>query len=224
MEHAEPAPLALQLAARVEKIEPPTITAICAAAIVATIELLDDDRSRPGGEWFAAVDAWNGARIRKIMRRGRGAAWERAQEPDGVTVERDGAAVRAFVPGPLDQAPGPLAKLQIQSTPLDEPDRVEALPEFEAAAGSTLVVVLTPDVDMSWGKRAAQCAHAGQWAWMRSDAAVVAAWDEAQRPVSVIHATPELWAQLVDEAPITIHDGGFTEIPAGTLTALALWA
>ena len=44
-----------------------------------------------------AVAAWNGDRIRKIVRRGRASAWERAQLPDGVTVERDGAEVGAFV-------------------------------------------------------------------------------------------------------------------------------
>ncbi len=179
---------------------------------------MEDERSQEGGAWFDAVSAWNGARIRKIVRRGRASAWERAQEPDGVTVARDGAEVRAFVPGPLDQAPKALAKLQIQSTELDEVVRTDRLPDT-----SGLVVAVTPSVQMSWGKQAAQCAHAGQWAWMKSDPDDVDRWDNAGRPITIVHPTASLWAELVESAPIQIHDGGFTEIPAGTKTALALW-
>ncbi len=209
-------PLALQLAARVEKVDPPTVNAICEAAVLATIALLDDPRSAAGGEWHEAVEAWNGARIRKIVRRGRGAPWQRAQEPAGITIHRDGAEVRAFVPGPLDEAPAALAKLQIQSSPLPEPPSVEELPGFDG-----LTIVLTPAVEMSWGKRAAQSAHAGQWAWMRGDRSEVAAWDAADRPLRVVQAGPTLWDRCSARAPVRIHDGGFTEIPAGTLTAVA---
>ncbi len=220
---AETSPLALQLAARVEKIDPPNVTAICEAAVLATIGLLEDQRSQPGGPWFDAVEDWNGARIRKIVRRGRGAAWARAQEPDGVTVAHDGAEVRAFVPGPLDQAPTALAKLQIRSTPLDEPERRSELPELIGATGTNLVILITPKIEMSWGKRAAQSAHAGQWAWMRSDPAVIAAWDRAARPIAVVQPDDTLWEELAGDAPVSIRDGGFTEVPAGTHTAAAMW-
>jgi peptidyl-tRNA hydrolase len=217
--HVTPSPWALQLAARVEKIDPPATVDICAAAVLATVALLDDERSRPGGEWHEAVAAWNGERIRKIVRRGRASAWQRAQGPDGVTVQHGGAEVRAFVPSPMDEAPEALAKLQIQSSPLDEIELCRTLPD---ATG--LFIAVTPLVEMSWGKQAAQCAHAGQWAWMRSTTDVVAAWDAAGRPITVVHPTKTLWAQLVEHAPVQIHDGGFTEIPAGTKTALAWWA
>ncbi len=218
-ESTDNSPWALQLAARIEKVDPPTTAAVCAAAALATVELLDDPRSQPDGEWHEPVVSWNGARIRKIVRRGRASAWQRAQVPDGVTVERDGAEVRAFVPSPMDQAPEALAKLQIQSSPLDEIERVDTVPDVGG-----LLIAVTPHVEMSWGKQAAQCAHAGQWAWMRSATAVVAEWNAAGRPISVVHPTKALWAQLVEDAPVQIHDGGFTEIPAGTKTALAWWA
>ena len=42
-------PLALQLAARVEKLDPPLVDDIYAAAALAVIELLDDERSGPEG-------------------------------------------------------------------------------------------------------------------------------------------------------------------------------
>lgn len=219
MTSAESSPLALQLAARVEKNDPPSVTAICAAAALATITLLDDERSQPDGVWFDAVAAWNGARIRKIVRRGRGSAWERAQEPDGVTVERDGAEVRAFVPGPMNEAPQPLAKLQIQSSEL------EPVPQVEVAPGEpALVIAITPEVTMTWGKQAAQCAHAAQRAWMQTDQVVVDAWDAAGRPITVLHPTPTLWADLHSLASVRIHDGGHTEIPAGTNTTVAYWS
>jgi peptidyl-tRNA hydrolase len=212
-------PRALQLAARVEKVDPPSTAAICAAAVLATIGVLEDERSEVGGEWHAAVTAWNGDRIRKIVRRGRASAWGRAQVPDGVTVERDGAEVRAYVPGPLDEAPEALAKLQIRSTPLDEVERVAVLPP-----STGLMIAVTPLVEMSWGKQAAQCAHAGQWAWMRSDPDVVARWDAAARPITIVHPDRTLWAEVADAAPVQIRDGGYTEIPAGTRTAVAWWS
>ncbi|MGI9608841.1 MAG: hypothetical protein ACR2NL_00965 [Acidimicrobiia bacterium] len=212
-------PLALQLAVRIEKIDPPAIPAICAAAAFATVELLASERSQPGGDWHDAVAAWNGSRIRKIVRRGRATAWKKAQEPDGVTVERDGAEVRAYVPGPLDQTPKTLAKLQIQSTDLRGVERVDSLPE---CAG--LVIAVTPFFEMSWGKQAAQCAHAGQWAWMRADSEVATTWDAAGRPIEVVHPTADLWAELHCRSTVQIHDGGFTEIPAGTNTTIALWS
>lgn len=212
-------PWALQLAARVEKTDPPLTVDICAAAVLATVALLDDERSAPGGEWHDAVAAWNGVRIRKIVRRGRASAWQRAQAPDGVTVEHNGAEVRAFVPSRMDEAPEALAKLQIQSSPLDDIEPVAVVP---AAHG--LMIAVTPLVEMSWGKQAAQCAHAGQWAWMRADTSTVERWNCAGRPVTVVHPDEALWATLADSAPVQIHDGGFTEIPAGTRTAVAWWA
>lgn len=214
----EAAPLALQLAVRVERGSPPAVADICRAGALATIRLLADRRSAPGGAWSEAVAAWNGARIRKLVRRGRGAAWERALAVPGVTVSLDGVEVRAFVPGPMDCVPEPVAKLQIQSTDLDEPDRVD---HVDRVGGLTIAV--TPDVAMSWGKQAAQCAHAGQRAWMSLEPQDMAAWHRAGAPVRVVHPTPALWARLVRGAETVIRDGGYTEIPAGTTTTCAWW-
>ena len=214
----EPAPWALQLAVRVEKLTPPTTAGACAATALATIELLDDDRSKPGGIWHTAVDTWNGARIRKIVRRARASAWVRAQSTSGVTVERDGAQARAFVPSPMDQAPREVTKLQIQSTALDDVSQIDSLPEL---AAPTLVLAITPHFEMSWGKQAAQCAHAGQRAWMTSEPDTIAAWNIAGRPITVLHPTAALWDSLDDVATTRIHDGGFTEIPPGTNSSIA---
>ncbi len=208
------------MAARVEKVNPPLVDDVCAAAALSVICLLEDPRTEPGGTWHEAVTAWNGARIRKIMRRGRASPWERAQIPDGVTVTVGTAQVRAFVPGPMDEAPGPLAKLQIQSTPLDEPEKIDAL---SPVAEGSMIIAVTPEVDLSWGKMAAQCAHAGQRLWETASGRELATWNDHGRPISVIHPVHHLWRELRDQASVEIHDGGFTEIPAGTLTAVAFW-
>lgn len=219
MEEPEPvSPWALQLAARVEKLSPPTTAAVCAAAALATIALLDDERAQPDGIWHTSVQTWNGKQIRKIVRRARASAWERAQSVGGVTVQHDGAEVRAFVPAPMDQAPPEVTKLQIQSTALDEVEPIGALPNL---APSTLVIAITPHFAMSWGKQAAQSAHAGQRAWMFADPTVQAAWDEADRPLVVLHPDASLWDALDDVATTRIHDGGFTEIPPGTNSSIA---
>jgi len=211
-------PWALQLAARVEKLTPPSTPAVCAAAALATIELLDDQRSQPDGIWHNAVSTWNGEQIRKLVRRGRASAWQRAQTPAGITVERDGAEVRAFVPSRMDEAPREITKLQIQSTPLADVEQVDDMP---ALASHTLVIALTPHFDMSWGKQAAQSAHAGQRAWMTAAATTVTEWDLGGRHISVLHPTAQLWRALDDVATTRIHDGGFTEIPPGTNSSIA---
>ena len=215
---ADESPLALQLAVRMERGASPTVADICRATALATIRLLADQRSRPGGPWHEAVAAWNGARIRKLVRRGRASAWERALAVPGVTVSLDGIEARAFVPGPMSEVAEPVAKLQIQSTDLDPARRIDSV---EHTGGLTIAV--TPDVEMSWGKQAAQCAHAAQRAWMTAPPDAMAAWHRAGAPIRVGHPSPDLWGELLDRATTVIRDGGFTEIPASTTTTCAWW-
>ena len=220
-EAIDDSPWALQLAARIEKLDPPRTLAVCAATALATIALLADERSAPGGEWHDAVAEWSEVRIRKIVRRGRASAWERAQDVPGVTVAHDGAEVRAFVPGRMASAPREIAKLQIQSSPLDVPERVGDVPEL---AAGTMVIAVTPAVEMSWGKQAAQCAHAAQLLWWAGDDDRLAAWDDAGRPVHIVQSNDDLWGTLEDRAEVRVHDAGFTEIPPGTNTTVAWWS
>lgn len=215
----EDRPRALQLAARIEKVDPPELDDVFCASALGVVMMLDHSRSLPGGEWHDEVTAWNGSRIRKIMRRARASAWERAQSVPGLTVRYGSAEVRVFVPGVIEDAPRELSKLQIQSTPLDEPKPTATLAEVEAA---TLTIALDPAVEMSWGKRCAQVAHASQRCWEQMDRRDRIDWNAATRPVRVISPTIDLWNSLVDVAPVTIRDGGFTEIAPGTRTACAV--
>jgi hypothetical protein len=214
----EERPRALQMAAQVEKLDPPLLDDVFAAAALGVIALLDDQRSLPDGEWHEEVDAWNGARIRKIMRRARASAWARAQEVPGLTIVHGTAHVRVFVPGLIDEAPPELSKLQIQSTPLDEPAQVAKL---DPIADPTLTILLNPAVEMSWGKRCAQVAHAAQRSWEGLERGDRLDWNAAGRPVRVVTPGPELWEARLPKSSAQIRDGGFTEIAPGTLTSCA---
>ena len=124
--------------------------------------------------------------------------------------------MRAFARS-CDEAPREVAKLQIQSTPLDDPPLSTERPDIGIGE---LVIAVTPDVEMTWGKQAAQCAHAGQRAWERAPAEARASWRAAGSPVRVVHPDGSLWDELRAGPVEEIRDGGFTEIPAGTLTAI----
>ncbi|MDX6430559.1 MAG: hypothetical protein QOE54_2925, partial [Streptosporangiaceae bacterium] len=109
----------MQLAARAEKTSPPAHHAVCEAAAMAVVRLLTDPRATEG-EWYDRVHRWETARIRKVTRRARGVRWQAVQELPGVTVEHDGAQVRAFVPGPMAEVPPELARLQVAGLDLTD--------------------------------------------------------------------------------------------------------
>lgn len=212
------APWAMQLVARVERVDPPVVTEIAAAAVLAVIGLLEDERAAPGGPWVEPLATWQReGRIRKLVRRARSSAWERAQGPAGHTARVGRAEVRAYVPCPMDAVPEAVAKLQIRSTELAEPSLLDHLP----AGLDGLVVAITPTVSMTWGKRAAQSSHAGQIWWRDATAGEREAWSAEGRPVTVLHPTEALWPTLVERSTVAVRDGGFTEVPAGTNTAIA---
>lgn len=234
MDASEPesAPWAMQLAARVEKLSPPLVADIAAAAALATIEFVSHGHAQVDGPWHTPVEAWQGGgRIRKIVRRARGAAWERAQRPSGVTVGVRGAEVRAFLPSPTDTVPAEVGALQIRSTDLPtapEYSSYDDVDEYLAGlAGSdgspVLLIALSPEVDLSWGKAAAQAAHAGQILWRDASDLERRAWTDGGRPIAVVHPQGELWTDLLARGAAPVRDGGYTEVAPGTLTACSLW-
>ena len=66
--------------------------------------------------WQEAISAWDAQRIRKVVRRARGAEWQRAVALDGLTVAQGSAEVRVFPPIPIDEWPRDLARLQVGGT------------------------------------------------------------------------------------------------------------
>lgn len=225
--HGDPdgeAPWALQLVVRAEKSAELELSAVLEAAARAVVLLLDDPKSAPGAEWSARVERWLAGRIRKICRRARANAWERASQLDGVTATAGAAEVRAFVPSPVDEVPPELAKLQVQGLVASrERALVDPLAERASAAPGSLVVALNPMLEMSAGKAAAQVAHAANVAWLGADPIRRAGWADAGVPIIVTLPPAPAWAAFAPQAEFQIHDAGFTEIPAGSFTTAAAW-
>jgi len=166
---------------------------------------------RPGGEWYDAVATWMTTPIRKITRRARGAYWDAVQELPGVTCEVDGAQVRALLPGPVDEVPKVVSRLQIGGTDLEPDEPGEPPPGVP-------VIWLNAALEMTVGKAAAQVGHAAMLF------AAVHTFTEVP-PFAVRNANPALWATLCTAADrgdaVAVRDAGFTEVEPGTITCIA---
>jgi peptidyl-tRNA hydrolase len=222
----------MQLAVRAEKSSPPSHSAVCEAAAMAVVRLLTDPRST-GGEWYDSVRRWGSGRIRKVTRRARGARWLAVQELPGVTVDHAGAQARAFVPGPVTEVPPELAKLQIAGLDLTDggPDGDGGAAEGDHGDGDGradsrtepdrpyAVIALDPNVTMTTGKAAAQCGHAAQLLLLQLDPVQAGAWTAAGLMVHLARDVP--WRDCVQRADVAVRDAGFTEVPAGSMTAVA---
>jgi peptidyl-tRNA hydrolase len=231
----------LPLVVRIERGSPPTRTDALQTAARAVLVLLADERATGEGEWARAVRDWQDARIRKVVRRARGAEWRRAEALPGITVtspaerrpgearpgeegvpEGDGGAgargaaeVRVFPPVPLDGWPRDLARLQVSGTDLDDP-----APPPPAPPGVP-VLWLAPGLGMTAGKAMAQAGHGAQLAWWELSAGDRAEWRAAGFPLAVRTPGPERWAELTESGLPVVRDAGYTEIAAGSCTVVA---
>lgn len=227
----EPPQFVLPLVVRIERGSPPTRTDALQTAARAVLVLLADERTADEGPWARAVRDWQDARIRKVVRRARGAEWRRAEALPGITVTSaagsppagagaaDGAGggteVRVFPPVPLDGWPGDLARLQVSGTDLDDPE-----PPPPAPPGVP-VLWLAPGLGMTAGKAMAQTGHGAQLAWWELSDADRAAWRAAGFPLAVRTPPPERWARLTASGLPVVRDAGYTEIAANSSTVVA---
>ncbi|MFD8326437.1 aminoacyl-tRNA hydrolase [Streptomyces lydicus] len=205
----------LPLVARIERAEPPSRTDALETAARAVLVLLADERSAGDGEWAQAVRDWQDARIRKVVRRARGAEWRRAEALPGITVGGRDAEVRVFPPVPLDGWPKELARLQVSGTELDDPRPPEA------PADGLPVLWLNPELEMSAGKEMAQVGHGAQLAWWELSEEERAAWRGTAFALAVRSAEPSEWAALTRSGLPVVRDAGFTEIAPGSCTVVA---
>jgi len=205
----------LPMVVRVERATPPARTDALEAAALAVLTLLTDPRASGDGEWADAVTAWTDARIRKVVRRARGAEWRRADALDGITVNRGTAEVRVFPPVPLDGWPRDLARLQVAGTDLTDPQ-----PPPPPAPGLP-VLWLNPELEMTAGKAMAQIGHAAQLGLAALDPATARRWQEDGFPLAVRTPGEDHWAQLMGRDLPVVRDAGFTEVAPGTCTAVA---
>ncbi|MER7953940.1 peptidyl-tRNA hydrolase [Streptomyces sp. NPDC096030] len=205
----------LPLVVRIERAEPPARTDALETAARAVLEILADERSSGDGAWAQIMTDWQDARIRKVVRRARGAEWRRAEALPGITVTGEAAEVRVFPPVPLDCWPKELAKLQVSGTDLEDPAAPGA-PRPGAA-----LLWLNPELDMSAGKAMAQAGHGAQLLWWEMPESDRKAWREAGFPLSVRTADPARWAELTTSGLPVVRDAGFTEIAPGSCTVVS---
>ncbi|WUD72608.1 peptidyl-tRNA hydrolase [Streptomyces sp. NBC_00510] len=206
----------LPLVVRIERTAPPARTDALETAARAVLLLRSDERATAGdGEWAGAVRGWEDARIRKVVRRARGAEWLRAEALPGITVTGKSAEVRVFPPVPLDGWPKDLARLQVSGTELEDPEP-PAGPET-----GTPVLWLNPGVQMSAGKAMAQAGHGAQLAWLALPPAERAQWRDAGFPLAVRTAPQAGWEALTASGLPVVRDAGFTEIAPGSCTVVA---
>ena len=206
---------ALPLVVRAERASPPGRTDALECAARAVLTLLSDPRSAGDGEWAAAIRAWEDARIRKVVRRARGAAWERASALPGITVTHRTAEVRAFPPVPTGDWPPDLARLQVAGTDFTDPE-----PPRPPSPGIP-VLWITPEIVMTAGKAMAQAGHAAQLAWWKLSPAARWEWQQSDFDLAVRTATPDQWAKLLVSGLPLVQDGGFTEVAPGSKTVVA---
>ncbi|MER6710726.1 peptidyl-tRNA hydrolase [Streptomyces sp. NPDC006129] len=205
----------LPLVVRIERGAPPARTDALETAARAVLTILGDERSAGEGAWAGAMRDWQDARIRKVVRRARGAEWRRAEALPGITVTGKSAEVRVYPPVPLDGWPKDLARLQVSGTDLDDPE-----PPLDADPAAA-VLWLNPDLGMSAGKAMAQAGHAAQLAWWELSDAERTAWQEAGFPLAVRTADPARWSALTGSGLPLVRDAGFTEIAPGSCTVVA---
>ena len=207
---------ALPLVIRVERATPPARTDALEAAARAVLAFLSDPRvADADGDWSAAARAWEDARIRKVVRRARGAAWERAGELPGITVAQRTAQVRVYPPVPVDEWPADLARLQVSGTDFDDPEPPAA------PAPETPVLWMNPGLPITAGKAMAQAGHAAQLAWWPLSASARADWQERDFALAVRVADAGTWGKLLASGLPVVTDGGFTEVAPGSATVVA---
>ncbi|WP_189935909.1 peptidyl-tRNA hydrolase [Streptomyces sulfonofaciens] len=204
----------LPMVVRIERAAPPARTDALETAARAVLVMLSDPRSLGEGPWAQAVRNWQDGRIRKVVRRARGAEWRRAEALDGITVTGGTAQVRVFPPVPLDGWPKELSRLQVSGTQLDDPG-----PPADADPRAP-VLWISPHVDMTAGKAMAQAGHGAQLAWWDLSEAERRTWRAAGFPLSVRTADPAHWHTVTAGGGPVVHDAGFTEIAPGDTVAV----
>ncbi|WP_405069175.1 peptidyl-tRNA hydrolase [Kribbella sp. NBC_01510] len=232
----------LTLVVRVEKGARPAQTDALETAARAVLAILADERSTGEGatatgegstgegEWAGAMRAWQDDRIRKIVKRARGAEWRRTEGIPGITVTGTGAGaeapvdaeepavvaeVRVFPPTPMDDVPAEFANLQVSGT--DFTDSGEVPPPEPGVP----VLWINPDLEMSSGKAMAQCGHAAQLAWWELSAEARKDWMASDFALAVRTASPAQWRRLLTSGLPVVQDAGFTEVAPGSRTVIA---
>ncbi|AZA14186.1 peptidyl-tRNA hydrolase [Corynebacterium choanae] len=194
-----------------------TRQAILAAAASASVAVCLSDQATCDPVVSHALQCWYRQGIRKIARRGRGRPFAVAAALPGVTAHCDLAEVRALVPHPVAQTPPAIHRLQIAGT--DAP-----WAENPASVDLGLPTLLVHDeLAMTAGKAAAQTGHAAMLLAASLPAAALVEWWGQSFAVNIVPASGEqIAAARRLPGACTVVDAGYTEIPAHSVTVVAL--
>lgn len=183
------------------------------AASTALMELLlvDDPETQEH------LNQWMNGRIRKLMKRVKPNQWETVLNSKVYhTVGVSGAAeVAVFRPVRISEQPDVLRKAQMSGLEVKDvsPFTVEDVP--------LLTVHADDNLHMSTGKLVAQVGHAVQLFLMYGNEYKIEPWLESGALISV-QRTDTL--PLLDTVDVIVRDAGFTEVPSGSVTVVALFS
>lgn len=207
-------PFSMPLVFLYDKTKPPTETAVCEAASMAVVKLLDDPRTSTE-PWKSILEEWQSGRFRKVVRRAKPSQFPALHEFDGVTVESGGATVRAFLPFRTQELPKALNRLQVSG--------VELEPGSQGVAHNGLTTYINPSLGMSVGKKAAQAAHVAHLAYLKANDYNRKCWREDGLQIGVVLARGLANFEAATRvSTVQVVDAGLTEVPSGSLTACGL--
>lgn len=221
---------AMQILLRMERDRTPSWYAALRLAAAGAALICLDPRVGTDPGWNTAIREYATGHIRKVTRRGRGAAWQATADLPGITLTDDDTEVRVMLPGLVADLDKRIAKLQVGGT--DAP--VDEAPDREPDEGE-LQVWIPPEPVMTLGKSMAQAGHAGMIAaalLAGSDPQALDCWQRAGCPVDARRAEPAQWQRLTvaltdpraawqQDRLLAVRDAGFTEIAPGTMTVIA---
>jgi Peptidyl-tRNA hydrolase PTH2 len=160
-----------------------------------------------------ALEAWRPRPGKVCLRARTESQWRQVlEEPHALAGDPDGEAAVALPPRRRSERGPLLERLQAMSTQLEPPPR--RVPPHDG-----VTYLLNPRIAMSSGKTIAQVAHA---AVMAADA--LPEWAAAGCPAAVAAPAPDEFDATCarEDLAAKVVDAGLTEVPAGTVTVLAL--
>jgi hypothetical protein len=186
---------------------------LAGAAAVACVRSFSDDPAFAG-----AFDEWR-PRPGKVCLRARTASqWEQVrEEPHAEAGDPEGESALALPPRRRSERGPLLERLQAMSSDLRPAPPCATEPDSRLA----LTYVLNPAATMSSGKTVAQVAHA---AVMAAEGGGVEDWVAAGCPGRVLAPPGGVFAEVAGRSDCVarVVDAGLTEVPAGTVTVVAL--
>lgn len=203
---------AMQIVLRIEKPSPASRYDLLNAAARSAISVCLDGRVATDPHYRDSLKSWYNHRIRKVTRRARNLAWQKAQRITGVTVDD---IARACLPTLVSQVPKEIKALQISGTDLAATTSRPVNPKYPT-------VCVDAGLAMSLGKIAAQVGHATMLLAASKSTEWVYQWMQSGFALNIVEIDSVAFsARKAEPDAIIIRDAGFTEVTPGAITCVA---